>query len=427
MLLRSVKDVDVYQKTILLRVDLNIESAGQERAPWEETKLRSFFATLAYLLKQRAKIILLSHRGRPHGRDPACSLYPQFERLKTIFEQEKFHSLIDRFSFVEKPLLFRKDSFAERQIVLFENLRFMRGEMLADRTFASALASMADLYVNDAFSVCHDAHASVCVLPALLPSAAGFALQKEVETLSEILKRPKRPLTVVLGGGKADTKLKLVEKFILRADYLFVGGALGNTFLKAAGYEIGNSWYEKKLISAAQKFTTTPRKSFLTPDDFTEPFLVDFAFFQGKRLKYLKKRVLTSPRVHTGRVQGDQVRLVDYLCADPFPAEQSILDIDLTTSRFLRYLIRRSKQILWNGPLGYFEHPRFAAGTKQWVEDLEQERSRVILGGGETLAAYYAFGGTKRRNVFLSTGGGALLEFFINPALPGLLPLMKRR
>lgn len=428
MRLRTLTDIDVRNKVTLLRVDFNIEMEKDGSvAPWEEFKIRNIFPTLEFLLKRRARIVIISHRGRPNGVDPALSLEQVVEHVKKMLGASSSPTLRR----AQADMLFAPsiyhinvDTLKPGVIVVAENVRFQRGEELGDLKFAKSLAAKGDVYVNDAFSVVHRRDSSVAKVPTLIPSCAGLGLAKEFGVLRQLIVRPPRPFTIVLAGGKADTKFALIEPLLKRADYLFLGGTLANTMYRAAGFEIGSSQFEASFVTKARAFVSSPRMLFLD-DTLQESFVMDLASIRGRKLASVSKRLLLPSDIGIGILKGGNRR--DTMVSDALRVadSESILDIGRQTSEFLAYLLKRSKQVMWNGPLGYFEDHRFAQGTKSLVDAISSVSTKVLLGGGETVSAYYKFGGSLRRNVSVSTGGGAMLEFFLNQKLPGLIPLMK--
>lgn len=428
MRLKTFNDIDVRDKVVMLRADFNIESEHDGTfAPWEEFKIKSIFPTLEFLLKRRAKIIIVSHRGRPTGVDPSLSLEPVVEHFKkmvgasssTILRQAQDDVLFAPSIYHIKP-----DVLKPGVIVVAENIRFQRGEELGDLKFAKSLAAMADVFVNDAFSVVHRKDSSVSKVPTLVPSAAGLALSDEFSRLRQLVMRPPRPFSVVLAGGKADTKFELIEPLLKRADYFFVGGTIANTFYKAAGFEIGASQYEESYVPKARRFVSSPRMLFLD-DSLNESLVVDLSKARGRAFSSFSKRLLLPCDIGVGIIKGSERRDLMVNSSLRLADDESILDAGSQSSDFLAYMLKRSKQVMWNGPLGYFEHSAFADSTKQFVHAISSASTKVLLGGGETVAAYYRFGGSLRRNVSISTGGGAMLEFFLDQKLPGLLPLLK--
>lgn len=428
MRLKTLTDIDVRNRVVMLRADFNIEAEPDDSfAPWEEFKIRSIFPTLEYLLKRRAKIILVSHRGRPTGVDPSLSLEPVVEHFKKMVGASNsaiLRQAQDDVLFAPSIYHIKPDVLKPGVIVVAENIRFQRGEELGDLKFAKSLAALADVFVNDAFSVVHRKDSSVSRVPTLVPSAAGIALNNEFSRLRQLVMRPPRPFSVVLAGGKADTKFELIEPLLKRADYFFVGGTIANTFYKAAGFEIGASQYEASYVPKARRFVSSPRMLFLD-DTLKEPLVIDLSKARGRAFSSCSKRLLLPCDVGIGIIQGHERNDVEMNDSFHVADRESILDAGTTSSDFLAYMLKRSKQVMWNGPLGYFEHPSFAQATKKFVQAISSASTKVLLGGGETVAAYYKFGGSLRRNVSISTGGGAMLEFFLDQKLPGLLPLMK--
>jgi len=428
MRLKTLNDIDVHNKIVLMRVDFNIELEQDGTiAPWEEFKIKSIFPTLEFLLKRRARIILISHRGRPTGIDPALSLEPIVEHFKKMLAVSNMEALRK----AQRDILFapsiyhiKPDALRPGVIVVAENIRFQRSEELGDLKFAKSLAVMADVFVNDAFSVVHRKDASVAKVPMLLASASGLSLAAECNRLRQLIVRPPRPFSVILAGGKADTKFALIEPLLKRVDYLFLGGTIANTFFKAAGVGIGASQYEATFVPKAKRFVASPRMLFFV-DSLEESVFVDLTSVRGRALSKVSKRLLLPCDIGVGIIKTGIRRDVVVNNELAISDTESVLDAGNQTSDFLEYLVKRSKQVMWNGPLGYVEHPAFSVATRRLVRAISTASTKVLLGGGETVSAYYKFNGSLRRNVSISTGGGAMLEFFLNQQLPGLLPLMR--
>ncbi|MEK7089632.1 MAG: phosphoglycerate kinase [Patescibacteria group bacterium] len=351
--------------TCVLRIDLNIDPKSEEGL----FRLRSVLPTIKLLRKHKIRIVLVSHKGRPDPKkiDKKLSLKP----FATIIERETK----ERVAFVP-TLDFAKitDAIesAKENLILLENVRFYAGEEKNDVKLAKHLASLVDFYVNDAFAVSHRAHASVSAITNFLPHFGGLQLEKEIKNLSGVMKNPESPFLVILGGAKTADKLPVIERFIKKADMFLIAGGPGNTLLASQGIPMGDSLYDAKLVNSMKKFAFKP--NVFTPSD----------------------------------ARG---------------AGTKILDIGPETEEEYAELIRTAKTIIWNGPMGLFEKKQFSKGTRAvWGAVLANKKAKIVVGGGETIVSMCLL--TKKlkppANVFLSTGGGAMLEFLSGKKLPGI-------
>lgn len=391
MPVRSVTSVDVEGKRVLVRVDFNVPlTANGEVA--DDTRLRASLPTIHYLLEHGAVVILLSHLGRPKGRDPKLSLEPVARKLSQL---------------LKRPVVFLPDcvgsEIQERvaalhpgDIALLENVRYHAGEEKNDLAFVDQLAQLADVYVNDAFGTAHRAHASTEGLAHVLPSAAGFLLQREVEVLSGILENPARPFTAIIGGAKISTKISVLEHLLPRVNTLVLGGGMANTFLKAQGYSIGASLVEDDQLDVARKVLQTAR--------------------QLQVRVVLPQDVAIADRFDT----NTNKRIVSI---DAIPDQWIILDIGPQTLQTIYEVLRSSATVLWNGPLGVFEIPAFAEGTLAVARELASlSNVTSVVGGGESVAAIEQ-AGVADKITHISTGGGASLELLEGRVLPGVAAL----
>jgi phosphoglycerate kinase len=384
-------DFDAWAKRALVRVDFNVP-LDDRGAITDDSRIRAALPTIRALLEQQAKIVLMSHLGRPEGVDPNLSLRPVAERLQEL---------------LGRPVRFVPDcvgpaaeaaaaELAPGEVALLENLRFHPEEEANDPAFARRLARLGDLYVNDAFGAAHRAHASTEGVTHFLPSYAGCLMQREIEVLSDAMERPERPLVVILGGAKVKDKLGVIDNLLGKADAMLLGGGMAFTFIKAQGCEIGRSLLDEKRVGAAAKTLKRP---------------------EANRLKLPVDVLVASGRAHA----GDE-RIVT---VDAIPADRIGVDIGPATSRQFAEILHSAKTIVWNGPMGVFEVPEFAAGTRV-VAHAVRERSHagatVIVGGGDTVAALEQLGYAEGIG-HLSTGGGASLEFLEGKALPGVQAL----
>ncbi|MHB8511302.1 MAG: phosphoglycerate kinase [Actinomycetota bacterium] len=377
MKLRTIDDLEVANKKILLRADLNVplSSAGEIT---DDFRIRASLQTINELRERGAKqIVVCSHLGRPKGEpNPKYSLAPVAKRLGELLD-------------TEVPLA--TGPVPSAPIVLLENLRFNKGEEKNDIEFARALASNADEYVDDAFGAVHRAHASVSAVAELLPNAAGGLLEKEVSVLSGLLENPKRPFVAILGGAKVSDKLKVIDSLLTKVDRLLIGGAMCFTFYLAQGLEVGRSLSEPDQAGTC------------------------------KRLLENEKLVIP-PDVIVAREPEAEAETRD-VRASEIPHDMAGYDIGSQTCRLYVDEIRKAKTVFWNGPMGIFETPPFDKGTRAVAAAIAKGDAFSVVGGGDSAAALDSFGYAHEID-HVSTGGGASLEFLEGIVLPGLKPLL---
>lgn len=383
MKLRTLDDLDVSGKRVLLRADFNVPLAKGDGSITDDFRIRATIPTIRELLDRGAtQIVACSHLGRPKGKyDPKLSLAPVAERLGELLGEEV-------------PL--RGDPTgpvpAGAPVAMFENLRFDPGEEKNDPAFAKKLAVNIDAYVDDAFGAVHRAHASVDAVARLIPAAAGRLLQKEVEVLSRLLGSPERPFVAVVGGAKVADKLAVLHNLLKRVDRLIVGGGMCFTFLAAKGYGVGKSLLEKDQIDAVAGLMQEAGDKLMLPTDVV---------------------VAIEPK------PGNPKTIV---AADAIPNAVAGFDIGKETSRAYVDAIRAAKTVFWNGPMGVFEVDDFAAGTRAVAAGIAMGNCFSVVGGGDSAAALRKFGYADKVS-HISTGGGASLEFLEGKTLPGLVPL----
>jgi phosphoglycerate kinase len=389
----TVRDVDWIRggsKTALVRVDFNVPLRDGRVA--DDTRIRAVGPTLDELQRRGARIVLLSHLGRPDGkRNPKYSLRPIVERLSEIRGQ---------------PCAFADDCVgpeaerAARQLppgglLLLENVRFHPEEEANDPGFASQLAALGDVFVNDAFGAAHRAHASTEGVAHHLPAVAGLLMEKEVTALGSALDKPERPFVAVIGGAKVSTKLAVLRNLQTKVDELLIGGGMANTFLKALGHEVGKSLLEPDLVPAAAE-------------------LLDQVHHRGARLLVPRDVVVTTSLEGDGAVRSVSVEGVR--------PDEMIVDIGPETIGGFRTALRNARTVLWNGPMGVFEDPRFAEGTLAIARALADSHATTVVGGGESVQAVEQ-AGVADKLTHVSTGGGAALEFLEGKELPGVAAL----
>jgi phosphoglycerate kinase len=388
--LRTVRDADVQGKRVLVRVDFNVPiESGKVLDDW---RLRATLPTIRYLTERGAKVILLSHLGRPKGkRDEQFSLRPVAQRLSELLGQ---------------PVQFADDCVGEvaeqtvarlqaGEVLLLENLRFHAGEEANDDSFAQQLARLGDVFVNDAFGAAHRAHASVHAITKFLPSYAGLLMEREVTHLSRLLEAPEKPFVAVLGGAKVSDKIGVIRNLLTKVDALLIGGAMAFTFLKAQGYETGKSLVEADKLDLANALLGEARE-------------------KGVELVLPVDVVVAESDAEDAATQVVPVTAI--------PADKAGYDIGPETANLFAERIRTAKTVFWNGPMGRFERAPFKAGTKAVAEALAQCSGTTVVGGGETAAAAFEFG-IADKVTHVSTGGGAALELLEGRELPGIAVL----
>lgn len=387
---KSIKDVEVKGKKVFCRVDFNVPMQNGEIT--DDTRIQAALPTIEYLTSQGAKVILASHLGRPKGQVvEELRLDPVAKRLSDLTGKEIVKTDAVFGPEVDEAIA----GLSEGDILLIENVRFEAGEEKNDEQLAQAFADMADLYVNDAFGAAHRAHASTAGVAEKLPSVAGFLMEKEIDVLGKALENPERPFTAIIGGAKVKDKIGVIENLLEKVDNLIVGGGLAYTFIKAQGHEIGKSLLEEDKIELAKEFMAKAKEkgvNFVLPvdavvaDDFSET-------------------------ANTKAVPIDQI-----------PSDWEALDIGPATREKYSKIVKESKLIIWNGPMGVFEMDAFANGTKAVAEALAETEGYTVIGGGDSAAAVEKFGLAEKMD-HVSTGGGASLEFMEGKVLPGVAAL----
>jgi len=391
--MRSIKDEpSLSQKKILLRLDLNVPLNNGKIT--DTTRIDKILPTIDFLLKNEAKIIILSHVGRPKGKVVnELSLKPICENLKNKLNQN-IRLISKNIKKVKSADLFNDH---DEKIVILENIRFYEEEEKNDNEFAKHLASLADIYVNDAFSCSHRAHASIFEITKFIPSYAGLQLNLEINALSKITSKIQRPITCIIGGSKISSKINIIKNLITKFDNIIIVGGMANNILKYKGYEIGKSIQENNCDQIIEEIFSLSKKEnckIIYPEDVT-----------------IGKNLNGSPEIRELKnVSKDEL----------------ILDIGPKTIKIINQLIEESNTILWNGPAGYFENPSFSIGSieiaKKIVEKNKDNTIYSVAGGGDTVALLNNMGATSNFN-FVSTAGGAFLEYLEGKELPGIKAL----
>ncbi len=390
-----LEDIDVAQKTVLLRTDLNVPMQGGRIS--DHTRVLRLKPTLDYLIKKKARIVLLSHFDRPGGKFvPSMSLAPLVDALSSALDGKEIKFGVDCIGPAARNAV---DKLKPGEILLLENLRFHPGEEKGDANFARELASLGDVFVNDAFSCSHRAHASITGLAEYLPTAAGRLMQEELEVLENTMTNAKKPIGAIVGGSKVSTKLELLENLIETMDMLIIGGAMANTFLLAEGHDVGKSICEPSMKATAKRILKAAEKKgcrIVLPVD-----LVVVAKFAA----------------------GAPCRVV---AVDAIPDTHTAVDVGPYSLQVYREALESCKTVVWNGPVGAFETSPFDASTinlARIVGKLTGEKKlRSIAGGGDTVSALI-HSGMAECFTYLSAAGGAFLEWLEGKTLPGVAAL----
>ena len=386
MALRTLRDLDVAGKRVLVRCDFNVPLEGSEIT--DDRRITEALPTIQALLKGGASLILCSHLGRPKGVIPELSLRPVADRLTELLSQ-KVELLPDCIG----PIVEAKINHLETgEVVLLENVRFHPEEEKNDPEFARQLAKLADVYVNDAFGTAHRAHASTEGVAKLIPSAAGLLIEKELKFLGDALDHPARPFVAIMGGAKVKDKIDVIESLLPKVDRLLIGGGMIFTFLKAQGLEIGKSLLDSESLE------------------------------YGKRLLDDNPNKIVLPTDIVVAKEFNENATASVVPANGIPADSMGMDIGPDSQAAYAAIIRDAQTIVWNGPMGVFEWDSFAAGTKAVAQAMADGVGMTVVGGGDSAAAVEKFGLADEMS-HVSTGGGASLEFLEGKVLPGIAAL----
>jgi phosphoglycerate kinase len=387
---KTVRDIEITGKRVLVRVDFNVPIENGKVT--DDTRIKEALPTIRYLRENKAKIILISHLGRPKGKiNEKYRLTPVAQRLQELLGVTvlKIDDCLG-----DKPAAAVK-AMQPGEVILLENVRFYPEEEKNDPAFAQKLSLLADVYVNDAFGAVHRAHASTEGVAHFLPAVMGFLMEKEVKALTKILTVPERPFAAILGGAKVSDKIGVVKNLLGKVDVLLVGGGLANTFLKAQGYEVGKSPVEEDKIKTAGEI---------------------FALAKSRGVKII---LPVDVVVVSEGEAADKIKIVK---VDEIPADGQVFDLGPESIKIFKEVLQGAKTVFWNGPLGVFEQKTFAEGTLAIARAIAENDLTSVVGGGDTLAAVHRAGVTQKIT-HLSTGGGASLEFLEGKVLPGLAAL----
>ncbi len=385
---KMLTDLDLKNKRVLLRVDFNVPLDDNGYIV-DDTRIYEAMPTIRYILKQGAKLIICSHLGRPNGEyNPKYSMFPVAQQL--------IKYLINRVYFavdvVGPDAMEKAKNLKPGEVLLLENLRFCKEEEADDLFFARKLASMADIYIDDAFGVVHRKHASIHRVAKMLPNAMGFLMGKEINAITSAMNNPDRPFVAILGGAKVSDKIAVIKNLLPKADTILIGGAMAFTFLKAEGYNVGTSIIDEEKLEIAKN----------TLDE----------------AKALGKTILLPVDVVCTEVYSPSARGTVYP-VDKIPEDMMGLDIGPETIKLFSKVIKEAHTVIWNGPVGVFEFDSFADGTKKIAKALTKVNGTTIVGGGDTAAAIHEFG-YEDYITHISTGGGASLKLLEGADLPGL-------
>lgn len=387
---KTIRDIDMKGKRVLVRVDFNVPV--KDGKVGDDTRIRAALPTIEYLLENDAALILCSHLGRPKGQPlPEFSLKPVADRLAELLDKPV--------SFAEDCIGSKAEETAESlesgDVLLLENTRFHAGETKNDPEMAKQLASLAEVFVDDAFGTAHRAHASNVGVADYLPAVAGFLLEKEIKYLGQAVADPEKPFVAILGGAKISDKIGVIKNLLAKADNILIGGGMANTFFKAEGYPVGDSLVEDDALDTAKEILADAGPKFRLPVDV----------------------------VIADKFEADADHKT--MSTGPIPDGWRILDIGPETTTHYAKIIKEAKTIVWNGPMGVFEFPEFAKGTLGIAQAAAESDAVTIVGGGESVAAVKQ-SGLADKITHISTGGGASLEMLEGLTLPGVAALQDK-
>lgn len=390
---KTMRDIMVAGKKVLVRVDFNVPI--KEGKILDDTRMRRALPTIKYLQEQGAKVILMTHLGRPKGQVvPEMSVRQLVPHLSELLGQEVLFAADCGGPESQKVAA----ELQAGQVAILENVRFYPGEEKNDLDFAKELAGLGEVYVNDAFGTAHRAHSSTEGISRFLPAVSGFLMEKEITALSEALDNPAQPFVVILGGAKVSDKISVIENLLKKAAYLLIGGAMANTFLKAQGYAMGASKVEEDQLETAQKLLKKAEASGVTI--------------------LLPQDVVVAHEL-SAEAEGKVCDLGE------IPENGMALDIGDKTVEAFSQIIAKAKTIVWNGPLGVYEYPQFARGTNKIAQAAASSQGKTIVGGGDVVAAVEK-SGLADSIYHISTGGGASLELLEGKVLPGVAALLDK-
>ena len=391
---KTVKDIDLKGKKVFVRCDFNVPMDENQNIT-DNTRIVAALPTIKYLLEQNCKLILASHLGRPKGEFKSeFSLAPVAKELSKLLGKD----VIMAKDVIGEDATTKASNLKEGEILLLENVRFHREETDNDPEFSKKLASMAEIYVNDAFGSAHRAHASTAGIAKYLPAVSGFLIEKELEFLGNAVNNPERPFVAILGGAKVSDKIGVIDSLLEKVDTLMIGGGMAYTFFKAQGYEVGNSICEMDKLDLARE-----------------------AMEKAKQ-KGVKLMLPVDTKIGKEFKPDTESKIVEYT---QIPAEWEGFDIGPKTIEMFSEELKNAKTVVWNGPLGLFEFDQFAIGTNEIAKVLSEIEATTIIGGGDSAAAVRK-AGLQDKMTHISTGGGASLEFLEGKKLPGIECLLDK-
>jgi phosphoglycerate kinase len=393
---KTVEDIEVKGKRVLLRVDFNVPLTANNGAISDDSRIRASLPTIQYLVDHKAKVILCSHLGRPGGK--------VVENLRMVPIAQRLSQLMDlpvstASDCMGQEVESKVGTLKEGDILVLENLRFHPEEEADDAEFARKLSRLADIYVNDAFGAAHRAHASTVGVAKYLPAVAGLLMKKELKVMEKLLHDPERPLACLIGGAKVSDKIGLLQNMLRKVDMLLVGGGMAATFLKAQGYEVGHSLVEDDKLGLAKKLLQEA-------EEWRVPFLLPIDAVVAEEIK-----------------AGAPTRIVPIT---NIPSGSHIVDIGPQSIELFYSELRRCRTITWNGPMGIYEIPQFAQGTRAIASFLTTLNATTVIGGGSSAEIVQAMGLTDKMT-HVSTGGGASLRFLEGVTLPGVKVLLDKK
>ena len=392
---KTVKDIDVSGKRVLVRCDFNVPM--KDGRITDDIRITSALPTVRYLMENNAKVILMSHMGRPKGEPkPEFSLKPVADRLSELLGKDVIFAASDKV--VDDNVKAAAEALADGQVMLLENVRYRAEETKNQEPFTGELAQLGEIFVNDAFGTAHRAHCSTAGLAEYMPSVSGFLIEKEVKFLGDALEAPKRPFVAIMGGAKVGDKIPVIENLLKKVDTLIIGGGMSYTFFKAMGYEIGASILDEESIDLAAELMRKAEEA-------------------GVEL------MLPVDTVCAVKFADDSEKGV--FDRDKIPADMMGMDIGPKTIEAYKAVIAQAETVVWNGPAGVFEMPNFAEGTRAIAQALAESGAVTIIGGGDSAAAVEQFGYADKMT-HISTGGGASLEFLEGKELPGIACLEEK-
>ena len=388
-MIKTLKDFNFKNKRVLLRCDFNVP-LSKEGLVLDDFRIKKTIPTIEYLIKEGAKIIIMTHLGDPQGKIvDSLKLDPIYKKLKEYFKTSVFKTK----DCIGKEVEIIVSQMRGGDILLLENARFHKEEEANDENFAKELAQFGDIYINDAFGVSHRKHVTIALLPKYLPSGMGFLLESEIKILSKVLNDPWKPLVTIIGGAKISSKVKVIKKFLEISDHILVGGDIANSILIGKGILLGKPLLEKGTTKEISNIALTAKIHLPVDGKIT--------------LKDEKENAVREGAIGTAR------------------KEELVLDIGSETIKIFKQIIKEAKMIVWAGPLGFSEDKRFEEGTKEIAKEITRNHSAFkIAGGGDTILAINKFGLLDKFD-HISTGGGAMLDFLAGEKLPGIVAIDK--